>query len=86
MSWAFSDVGSHTGLLVLFELHCAFNNSLCRYQLLLCNKVSLPVHGAQLHDDTALCFTPPPPPWMKPDMPQLLLHFDGATLDLPWEN
>ncbi|GJN31304.1 hypothetical protein PR202_gb19686 [Eleusine coracana subsp. coracana] len=33
---------------------------------------------------TPLCFTSPP--GTKPKVPRLILHFDGATLDLPREN
>ncbi|GJN23913.1 hypothetical protein PR202_gb11605 [Eleusine coracana subsp. coracana] len=42
----------------------------------------LPVQNATT---TPLCFTLPAA-GMKPDVPKLILHFDGATLDLPRDN
>jgi hypothetical protein len=47
--------------------------------------VKLPIaSGSNATDAGPLCFTVPP--GAKADVPKLVLHFEGATLDLPQEN
>lgn len=44
----------------------------------------LPVHNTTTSSVSQLCFSAPPQ--AKPNVPKLVLHLEGATLDLPREN
>ncbi|KAG8063599.1 hypothetical protein GUJ93_ZPchr0003g17659 [Zizania palustris] len=46
-------------------------------------QVKLPKLTLPLADGLTCFFSPP---WAKPDVPKLLLHFEGATMELPREN
>jgi hypothetical protein len=48
-------------------------------------QASLPVFNATSMSVSQLCFTVPTP-GARPDVPKLVLEFEGATLDLPLEN
>lgn len=49
-------------------------------------QVRLPVDNATSSSLSRLCFSFSVPRRAKPDVPKLVLHFEGATLDLPREN
>ncbi|KAF7065803.1 hypothetical protein CFC21_071875 [Triticum aestivum] len=49
-------------------------------------QVGLPLANVTSPDDLNTCFKWPPPPKRMVSMPELVLHFEGADMDLPLEN